>query len=100
MVKRSKKTNRKKNPMQTAFTRFMLIVAFLCLDWRIGVRLVHLQVSKRMAARQGAKPAARPDKNKMLRGTIFDRSDALCNERQNKSLFADRLKRRCRSDGE
>jgi cell division protein FtsI/penicillin-binding protein 2 len=92
MAKRSKKTNRKKNPMQTAFTRFMLIVAFFIV-WigAIGVRLVHLQVNQSEWLRDKAQNQRRDQiKTKMLRGTIFDRSDrALAMSVKTKSLFAD-----------
>ena len=92
MAKRLKKIKRKKNPMQTAFTRFMLIVAFFIL-WigAIGVRLVHLQVNQSEWLRDKAQVQRRDQiKTKMLRGTIFDRSErALAMSVKVKSLFAD-----------
>jgi cell division protein FtsI (penicillin-binding protein 3) len=92
MAKRSKKIRRKKNPMQTAFTRFMLIVAFFIV-WigAIGVRLVHLQVNQSEWLRGKAQVQRRDQiKTKMLRGTIYDRSErALAMSVKTKSLFAD-----------
>jgi cell division protein FtsI/penicillin-binding protein 2 len=92
MAKRSKKIQRKKNPMQTAFTRFMLVVAFFIL-WigAISVRLVHLQVNQSDWLRDRAQVQRRDQiKTKMLRGTIFDRSErALAMSVKVKSLFAD-----------
>ncbi|HXH69425.1 MAG TPA: penicillin-binding protein 2 [Pyrinomonadaceae bacterium] len=92
MAKRLKKIKRKKNPMQTVFTRFMLIVAFFIL-WigAIGVRLVHLQVNQSEWLRDRAQVQRRDQiKTKMLRGTIYDRSErALAMSVETKSLFAD-----------
>ncbi len=92
MAKRSKKINRKKNPVQTVFTRFMLIVALFIL-WigAIGVRLVHLQVNQSEWLRDKAQDQRRDQINtKMLRGTIFDRDEhALAMSVKVKSLFAD-----------
>jgi len=91
MASRSKKT-KKKNPMQTAFTRFMLIVAFFVL-WigGISVRLVHLQVNQHEWLRGQALGQRRDQtKEKMLRGTIYDRADhALAMSVNVKTLFAD-----------
>jgi cell division protein FtsI (penicillin-binding protein 3) len=91
MSKRAtKKTN--KNPMQTAFTRFMLIVAFFVL-WigGIGARLVHLQINQYEFLRGKALNQRRDNtKEKQLRGTIYDRSDrALAMSLKVKSLYAD-----------
>ena len=92
MAKRLKKFRHKKNSMQMAFTRFMLIVAFFIL-WigAIGVRLVHLQVNQSEWLRDRAQVQRRDQiKIKMLRGTIYDRSErALAMSVKVKSLFAD-----------
>ena len=81
-----------RNPAQTIFTRFMLIVAFFIL-WigGIGVRLVHLQVNQHEWLRAQALDQRRNQvKSKQLRGSIYDRSErALAMSVQAKSLFAD-----------
>ena len=91
-MKRAKKITKKKNPTQTAFTRFMLIVALFIL-WigAIGVRLVHLQVNQSEWLRDKAQDQRRDElKSKMLRGTIYDRTDrALAMSVKVKSLYAD-----------
>ncbi len=91
MSKRAKKKTTK-NPMQTAFTRFMLIVAFFVL-WigGIGVRLVHLQINQHELLLGKALDQRRDTvKEKQLRGTIYDRSDrALAMSVKAKSLYAD-----------
>lgn len=91
MSKNAKKTV-KKNPMQTAFTRFMLIVAFFIL-WigGIGARLVHLQINQHEWLRSKALDQRRDlIKNKQLRGTIYDRAErALAMSVKVKSLYAD-----------
>ncbi|MEK7723666.1 MAG: penicillin-binding transpeptidase domain-containing protein [Acidobacteriota bacterium] len=72
-----RKPIKKINPVQTIFTRFMLIVAFLVI-WIgvIGVRLVHLQVNQYQWLRDRAQNQRRDEsKSKSLRGTIFDRAD-------------------------
>ena len=78
--------------MQTAFTRFMLIVAFFVL-WigGIGARLVHLQITQHEFLRDRALSQRRDKtKEKQLRGTIYDRSDrALAMSLKVKSLYAD-----------
>jgi len=78
--------------MQTAFTRFMLIVAFFVL-WigGIGARLVHLQINQYEFLRGKALNQRRDNtKEKQLRGTIYDRSDrALAMSLKVKSLYAD-----------
>ena len=83
---------KKKNPAQTAFTRFLFIVAIFAV-WIgiIGVRLVHLQVTQHQWLREKAQDLRRVEKkSKMLRGTIFDRSErALAMSVKVKSLFAD-----------
>ncbi len=90
MKRAAKKTN--KNPMQTAFTRFMLVVAFFVL-WigGIGVRLVHLQVNQHDVLLGKALNQRRDTvKEKQLRGTIYDRSErALAMSIKVKSLYAD-----------
>ena len=90
-MKRTPKKNNK-NPMQTAFTRFMLVVAFFVL-WigGIGVRLVHLQVNQHDVLLGKALNQRRDTvKEKQLRGTIYDRSErALAMSIKVKSLYAD-----------
>jgi cell division protein FtsI (penicillin-binding protein 3) len=92
MMKRTKKIAKKKNPAQTAFTRFMLIVALFIL-WigAIGVRLVHLQVNQSEWLRERAQNQRRDQlKSRMLRGTIFDRTErTLAMSVKVKSLYAD-----------
>ena len=91
-MKRAKKNTKKKNSAQTAFTRFMLIVAFFIL-WigAIGVRLVHLQVNQSEWLRDRAQNQRRDElKSRMLRGTIYDRTErALAMSVKVKSLYAD-----------
>src|SRR5215213_2509878 len=91
MSKNAKKKTTK-NPMQTAFTRFMLIVAFFVL-WigGIGARLVHLQIKQHEFLRDKAVSQRRDKTNeKQLRGTIYDRSErALAMSLKVKSLYAD-----------
>ncbi len=91
-MKRAKKITKQKNPAQTAFTRFMLVVAFFIL-WigAIGVRLVHLQVNQSEWLRERAQDQRRDElKSRMLRGTIYDRSErALAMSVKVKSLYAD-----------
>lgn len=78
--------------MQTAFTRFMLIVAFFIL-WigGIGARLVHLQINQHEILRGKALNQRRDQtKEKTLRGTIYDSSGRfLAMSVKAKSLFAD-----------
>ena len=92
MAKRTKKIN--KNSTQTAFTRFMLIVAFFIL-WigGISVRLVHLQVNQSDWLRGQALNQRRDQtKSRQLRGTIFDRTErTLAISVNTKSLYADPL---------
>jgi cell division protein FtsI (penicillin-binding protein 3) len=89
---RRKAQNKKKNPRQTAFTRFMLIVAVLIL-WigGIGVRLVYLQVKQHEWLRERALGQRQDVKRtRLLRGTIFDRDDrALAMSINVKTLYAD-----------
>ncbi len=86
------KKNKRKNSAQTAFTRFMLIVAFFIL-WigGISVRLVHLQINQSEWLRGQALNQRRDQvKSRLLRGTIYDRSDrALAMSVNLKSLYAD-----------
>ena len=90
MANRAKKIN--KNSTQTAFTRFMLIVAFFIL-WigGISVRLVHLQVNQSDWLRGQALNQRRDQtKSRQLRGTIFDRTERTLAISVNlKSLYAD-----------
>jgi cell division protein FtsI (penicillin-binding protein 3) len=88
----SAKKRKKVNLKQTAFTRFMLVVAVFVL-WigGISVRLVHLQVkesdwlkAKAEDIRTGTK------KSRQLRGSIYDRNGrALAISAYVKTLFAD-----------
>ena len=91
MLPRSKRT-KKTNLRQTAFTRFTLIVAVLVL-WMggIGVRLVHLQVTKHQWLKERAE-GQRKDvtRSKQPRGTIFDRNERpLAMSLRVKTLYAD-----------
>ena len=92
MAPRTAKIIKKKNPTQTAFTRFMLIVAIFIL-WigAIGVRLVHLQVNQSEWLRDKAQDQRRDElKSRMLRGSIYDRNErALAMSVKVKSLYAD-----------
>lgn len=92
MPKRQVKIVKKKNPMQMIFTRFMLIVAFFVL-WigAIGVRLVHLQINQQEWLSEQAQQQRRDfKKSKMLRGTIYDRTErAVAMSVKTKSLYAD-----------
>lgn len=82
----------KKNSSQMIFSRFMLIVAFFAI-WIgvIGVRLIHLQINQHQWLRDRALNQRRDEsKNKMLRGSIYDRSNrALAISVKVKSLYAD-----------
>ena len=92
MPKRQVKIVKKKNPTQMIFTRYMLIVAVFVL-WigAIGVRLVHLQVNQHEWLSEQAQEQRRDiKKSKMLRGTIYDRTErALAMSVKTKSLYAD-----------
>jgi cell division protein FtsI/penicillin-binding protein 2 len=87
-AKRTKKVNLK----QTAFTRFMLIIAVFVL-WIGGIsaRLVHLQVKQHEWLKAQAHDIRTDEKrSKMLRGTIYDRNGrALAISLQVKTLYAD-----------
>jgi cell division protein FtsI (penicillin-binding protein 3) len=90
----NKKTQsvKKRDSKQTAFTRFMLIVAVLII-WigGISVRLVYLQVNQHEWLRERALDQRQDvKKSKLLRGTIFDRNDrALAMSINVKTLYAD-----------
>lgn len=74
---RSIKKSKKKNPKQTAFTRFMLIVAiFVVWIGGIGARLVYLQINQHDELREKAVNQRRDTiREKQLRGTIYDRNE-------------------------
>jgi len=90
MAKR--KTNQKQNPIQTIFSRFMLVVAFFAL-WLgiIGVRLIYLQVNQHQSWLGKAIKQRRDETpNKTLRGIIYDRGNRkLALSRPVKTLYAD-----------
>ena len=74
MPRRKRKTqNKRKNSMQTIFTRYMLIIAvFTFWIFAIGVRLVHLQVNQHEWLLEKAIDQRRYEhKSKMLRGVNF-----------------------------
>lgn len=83
---------KKSNPAQTAFSRFLLVVAFFVI-WIgvIGVRLVHLQVNQSEWLRGRALDQRRDEsKSKTLRGSILDRTGrTLALSVKVKSLYAD-----------
>ena len=83
---------KKHNPAQTIFTRFLLIVAIFTV-WIgvIGVRLVHLQINQSDWLREKALDQRRDEhKSKMLRGSILDRDGrALALSVKVKSLYVD-----------
>lgn len=84
--------NKKKNPTQTIFTRFMLIVGiFVFWIGVIGVRLVYLQVNQHEWLSDKAQNQRRDEsKSKTLRGSILDNSGrALAISVNVKSLYAD-----------
>lgn len=92
MAKRANKKNSKKDLMQTAFTRFMLVVAVFVL-WigGISVRLVHLQVTQHDWLREKAQDQRQDEKRtRLLRGSIFDRDgNPMAMSVRVKTLFAD-----------
>src|SRR5215207_4921440 len=90
-AKRTKKPNLK----QTAFTRFMLVIAvFVVWIGGISVRLVHLQVQQADWLKERAQGVRTDRKStKMLRGTIFDRNGrTLAISLRVKTLYADGTK--------
>ena len=86
-----KKRPRRKDMRQVAFTRFMLVVAFLVL-WigGISVRLFNLQVTQHAWLKEKALDLRQDVKHdRMLRGTIYDRSErALAMSLPVKTLYA------------
>ncbi|HEX6127071.1 MAG TPA: penicillin-binding protein 2 [Pyrinomonadaceae bacterium] len=91
MAPRAKKKQRP-NLKQTAFTRFMLVIAvFVVWIGGISVRLVHLQVQQHDWLREQAKGIRVDEKRtKHLRGTIYDRNGrALAISVNVKTLYAD-----------
>src|SRR6476620_11228078 len=86
-----KKRPRRKDMRQVAFTRFMLVVAFLVL-WigGISVRLFNLQVTQHAWLREKALDLRQDVKHdRMLRGTIYDRNErALAMSLPVKTLYA------------
>lgn len=95
MPRRKRKSNKKKNSMQSVFTRYMLVVAVFAFWFgAISVRLVHLQVNQHAWLREQALNQRQyKNKTKMLRGTIFDRDErALAMSIRVKSLYADPTK--------
>jgi cell division protein FtsI (penicillin-binding protein 3) len=89
---RKKKSAKKKDLRQVAFTRFMLVVAVFVL-WIGGIsaRLVHLQVTQHDDLRAKAQGIRRDVKQtRTLRGTIYDRNErALAMSVPVKTLYAD-----------
>ena len=92
MMRERAKRTKKVNLKQTAFTRFMLIIAVFVL-WIGGIsaRLVHLQVKQHEWLKAQAHDIRTDEKrSKMLRGTIYDRNGrALAISLQVKTLYAD-----------
>lgn len=88
----AKKRAKKRDSRQTAFTRFMLIVAvFVIWIGGISARLVHLQVKQHDELSQKAIEQRTDRKlSKMLRGTIYDRNERVLAMSLNvKTLYAD-----------
>lgn len=81
-----------KDSRQTAFTRFMLIVAVFVL-WIGGIsaRLVHLQVKQHdLLSEKAAQQRREVKRSKMPRGTIYDRNGRVLAMSVNvKTLYAD-----------
>lgn len=90
-----RRTRKKQNLRQVAFTRFMFIVAILVV-WFGGIsaRLVHLQVNEHSWLRDRAiKQRVDIKKTRMPRGTIYDRNGrALAMSIKTRTLFADATK--------
>ena len=86
------KRKKKVNLEQTAFTRFMLIIAVFVL-WigGIGARLVHLQITQHELLTKAAEGRTKiRTTSRQLRGTIFARDGrALAMSETVKTLFAD-----------
>src|SRR6185436_20355307 len=91
-MRQSTKRKKKVNLKQTAFTRFMLIIAVFVL-WigGISVRLVHLQVKEHEWLKAKAEDIrTNTKKTRQLRGTIYDRDGhALAMSVKLNTLFAD-----------
>src|SRR5687767_6254611 len=91
-MERRARRKKKVNLKQTAFTRFMLIIAVFVL-WIGGIsaRLVHLQVQQHEWLKEQAQGRRQDVKrSKLLRGTIFDRNGrALAISINVKTLYAD-----------
>ena len=95
MMRPTAKRTKKVNLKQTAFTRFMLVIAvFVVWIGGISVRLVHLQVQQADWLKERARDNRIDTKrSKMLRGTIFDRNGrTLAISLQVKTLYADATK--------
>ncbi len=89
---RLSKSANTKNMRQTAFVRFMLVVAiFVIWIGGISVRLVHLQVTQHAWLKEKALDLRQDVKQtKTLRGTIYDRNErALAMSVRAKTLYAD-----------
>src|SRR5688572_412422 len=91
-MERRARRKKKINLKQTAFTRFMLIIAVFVL-WIGGIsaRLVHLQVKEHEWLKERAQGfRVNVKSTKQLRGTIYDRNGrALAISVKVKTLFAD-----------
>ncbi len=92
MTRTRAKKKKKVNLKQTAFTRFMLIIAVFVL-WigGISVRLVHLQVQQAdWLKRQAELIRSNTEQMQLLRGTIYDRTGRkLAISINVKTLYAD-----------
>ena len=94
MKRNPRRTKNSKHSLQTAFTRFMLIVAvFVFWIGAISVRLVHLQVNQHdKFHKQALGQRSYLRKTKVLRGTIYDRTErTLAMSIKVNSLYADPL---------
>ncbi len=91
-LKRATRQPKPKNTRQQAFNRFMFVIAVLVL-WigGVGARLVYLQVDQHQWLReQAAIQRKNVRKNKLPRGTIYDRDGAvLAISVPVKTLYAD-----------
>jgi cell division protein FtsI (penicillin-binding protein 3) len=91
-MRQTAKRKKKVNSKQTAFTRFMLIIAvFVVWIGGISARLVHLQVNEHDWLKERAQGLRRDVKRtRQLRGTILDRNGrTLAMSVHVKTLFAD-----------